>query len=128
MFWLILKNLRPRSHKKSKKPQKFPLKSGRTRKIPLNFDRSQISPKLTFSGKPLNFKKNLLNFERFFASPAASTKKMRASQRLKCGPPHFAQLGVKKFFFPKCALENPLLPGETKIFPLKSNRTLNFNR
>ena len=73
---------------KIKKNQTFPLKSGRTRKIPLNFDRSQIIPKLTFSGKPLNLKKkkkkkkkkkNLLNFERFLHP-------LRQAQK-KCAPP-----------------------------------------
>ena len=47
----------------SQKFKIFLLKSSGAGKKPHNFNRSQISPKLIFSGKPLNFKKNLIKFQ-----------------------------------------------------------------
>ena len=47
----------------SQKFKIFLLKSSGAGKKPHNFNRSQISQKLIFSGKPLNFKKNLIKFQ-----------------------------------------------------------------
>ena len=47
----------------SQKFKIFLLKSSGAGKKPCNFNRSQISQKLIFSGKPLNFKKNLIKFQ-----------------------------------------------------------------
>ena len=47
----------------SQKFKIFLLKSSGAGKKPHNFNRSQINQKLIFSGKPLNFKKNLIKFQ-----------------------------------------------------------------